>query len=89
VVFGRRAVRVRARLLGEVLLGLERDRDVDRRLAVDFQEAEAEQARDDANQHAANQKRPDHAAKRRSVAGKAEQMPPVVHKFMHIHARKD
>ena len=39
---------------------LESDGAIDLRFAVDFQEAERQQARDDADEHAADEKRPDH-----------------------------
>jgi hypothetical protein len=53
-------------------------------------EPESKQPSDDADKHPPNKERSNHQSLLSDlVAGKAEQMPPVVHKFMHIHARKD
>jgi hypothetical protein len=73
-------------LLGFVLLGLERYGPIDLRFAIDFQKGKAEQARDDADQHPADKKRPDHGGLYQLVAGKAEKVATVMDEFMHVHA---
>jgi hypothetical protein len=69
---------------------LERDRAVDLRLAEHLGEPEREQARDGADQHAAQEQMPDHdGVGRASVAGEAEQVAAVVQELVDIHARNE
>jgi hypothetical protein len=70
-----------------ILLSLECYSAVDLWFAIDLQEGERKQARDNTNKHPADEKRPNHGRQlMSSVAGKAEKMTAVVHELMYIHA---
>ena len=53
-----------------ILLSLECYSAVDLRFAVDLQKGKGEQARDDANKHPADKKRPNHGNQLMSVSGR-------------------
>ena len=73
--------------MGPVQQRFESDGVIDLRFTEYLREAEGEQPREHAGQHAPDQEGPDHLPMlSSSVAGEAEQMASVVDEFVEIHA---